>query len=799
MYYRAPKNLLSEINELEKSIQAFSDGELHPVQFRGIRVPFGVYEQRKDDSYMVRIRCTGGAITAPQLRKVGELAQRFGRPYSHITTRQELQLHDVELGSITSIMKELYSVGLSTRGGGGSTIRNIISSFDSGTSDNDVFDVFPYVVALTNRLIAEADSWTLPRKLKFSFSSDANDSANALIQDLGFIAAIDEKGEKGFKVYVAGGMGRRARPGKVIHEFLPVHEMFAVTHALKNLFHKYGNRKNKHANRLRFLWEDLGEDLFKKYYFEEFNSYQASDDEQLLEDALNKTYKHAQPSEAVSSATKVDNAEFRKWQREYVVEQKQKGLFSAKIPVKLGDFYNEDIQVICDAIEGAGDDIIRFTMDQNIVIRNLNLDGLYKLYQAVQTRDIIASTPQLFGNIISCTGADTCKLGICLPKGLLPHIQERVINDGIDSSVLNNLKINISGCSNGCGQHQAADIGFSGRVKRREGITIPAYNIFLGANINATETEFAQEVSWVHSKDVPEFASRFLAEYLASGKEEFIDFLAAGGIEKAKSIAEELQEKIPLFEDDKNYYFDWSAKEIFSTAKLGQGECSAGLFDMIDVDRKTVIQTTAQLQSDLEDKELSKAIYELILSSARMLLVTRGIDTSTDEKIFNAFKEHFIDAGIVEKKFLALIDVAKIYANDVATSYKYDAIQLGDRLLQLYDTMDNTFNFKIEKKTTPVEDELVEDSAEEKPAVTEAKIDSANPVKSKDYRGVGCPMNFVKTKIDLASMKSGELLEILLDDGAPIDNVPRSVLAEGHKIISQDKVDNYWKVLIEKG
>lgn len=797
MFYTTPDNLETEINELEKSISAFKDGSLHPVQFRGIRVPFGIYEQREDDTYMLRIRCTGGAITVPQLRKVGELAQQYGRPYTHITTRQELQLHDVELDSITPIIRELYKVGLSTRGGGGSTIRNIISSYDSGTTDKDIFDVFPYVVALTNRLITEGDSWTLPRKLKFAFSSDPKDNANALIQDLGFIAKIDENDNKGFVVYVAGGMGRRARPGKVIHEFLPVEQMFAVTFALKNLFHKYGNRKNKHSNRLRFLWEDLGEELFRKYYFEEFNSYQTSDDQELLNNALAATYNLAQPS-----AIKFENFEFNQWREEHVTEQKQTGLYSVKIPVVLGDFYNEDIQVIADAIDGSGDDLIRFTMDQNIVIRNLNLEGLYKLYQAIQARDILASTPQLFGNIISCTGADTCKLGICLPKGLMPHIQERLVKDGVIGATLNKLKINISGCSNGCGQHLAADIGFSGRAKRKEGISIPAYNIFLGANINASETEFAKEISWIHSRDVPAFTSKFLKEYLDSGKTEFLDYLAVGGLEKARSIAEELQENIPGFDDDKNYYFDWSSKDIFSTAKMGQGECSAGLFDMIDVDRKIIIQKTAELEGQLDKDQLSKVIYQLVLSSARMLLVTRGVDASSDDKIFNAFKTDFIDTGLVDKSFIALIDVAKIYAEKVAESYKDDALALGQRLLKLYDTMDNTFNFKTQPDeviSPEGKSGLADSSAEAKTETVESKTIKSKALKSKDYRGVGCPMNFVKTKIDLATMKAGEQLEILLDDGAPIDNVPRSVLAEGHKIVSQDKVDDFWKVLIEKG
>jgi sulfite reductase (ferredoxin) len=68
----------------------------------------------------------------------------------------------------------------------------------------------------------------------------------------------------------------------------------------------------------------------------------------------------------------------------------------------------------------------------------------------------------------------------------------------------------------------------------------------------------------------------------------------------------------------------------------------------------------------------------------------------------------------------------------------------------------------------------------------------------KDLSGVACPMNFVKTKMELAKIGSGEVLEILLDDGAPIDNVPKSVAGEGHKVEATTKEGNGWRVMIVK-
>ncbi len=67
-----------------------------------------------------------------------------------------------------------------------------------------------------------------------------------------------------------------------------------------------------------------------------------------------------------------------------------------------------------------------------------------------------------------------------------------------------------------------------------------------------------------------------------------------------------------------------------------------------------------------------------------------------------------------------------------------------------------------------------------------------------DLRGVTCPINFVKTKLRLEKLKNGEHLEVLLDKGEPIRNVPRSAREEGHKVLSVQKKKDYYNVLIEK-
>ena len=258
MFYTIPDSLKTEIDELESKIQQFQNGRLEAAALKVHRVPFGVYEQRKDNTYMVRIRCAGGAMTPAQLRLVAELSQRHGADTLHITTRQELQIHDVELDKVVPIMRQLLPAGLSTRGGGGNTVRNITASVDSGVAADEVFDVSPYAFALTSRLVSEPDSWLLPRKYKIAFSNSSRDTARAAFNDLGFIART-RNGVKGFEVYVAGGMGTKPQAGHRLHEFVADSEVYLIAEAVKRIFNQHGNRKNRHAARLRFLWNRLGE------------------------------------------------------------------------------------------------------------------------------------------------------------------------------------------------------------------------------------------------------------------------------------------------------------------------------------------------------------------------------------------------------------------------------------------------------------------------------------------------------------------------------------------------------------
>jgi len=172
-----------------------------------------------------------------------------------------------------------------------------------------------------------------------------------------------------------------------------------------------------------------------------------------------------------------------------------------------------------------------------------------------------------------------------------------------------------------------------------------------------------------------------------------------------------------------------------------------------------------------------------------MLLVTKGAEPKTTAEAFELFIDKFINEGLVDESFKDLVKTAQSNPDSDFSIRKDEIAALSETVIQLYEGMDDSLQFKNQsarlaeiKLETPVQETKTTGVA----------------IRIKDFRGVACPMNFVKTKIELATLKSGELLEIWLDDGQPIQNVPGSVRNEGHEVISAIPEGVFWKVMIKK-
>jgi sulfite reductase (ferredoxin) len=779
-FYTVSPVLDKELEQFEKDIADFKSGALDPIKFKAFRVAHGIYEQRQLDTYMVRIRCAAGGITPAQLAHASKLAEEYGSGEVHFTTRQEIQLHDVLIDGIMPVIRGLLEVDLSTRGGGGNTIRNILTPPDSGVNPDDVFDVDPYAIALTTRMINEEDSWNLPRKVKINFSTNADDVTYTQATCLGFVAT-EKDGQKGFEVYTAGGMGAKPMVGHQLLPFVPENQVYQVTRAIKVMFDKHGNRRSKYSSRIKFLWKKLDKDEYLRLFHEEFDVIK---DDRSLDLELPEIENKAADSISLEPVT-LDTPEFEQWKKRYVVDQKQEGLISIKLPLQLGDLIREDGKVLTEFLLHFGDNCIRCDRAQNIRLRNIPSEYVGNAYQVISglTRTLVKHA-SFIGDMINCTGAQTCKLGICLPRGLSGAIRDRLDTSDLDLDAIPNFRLNMSGCPNTCGMHHIADLGFFGKVGRNDGNMYPAYNVLAGAETGAGKTKYAQRYGEVAAHHIPSFVYDFLKVYIDRKKESsdinYKVFLENEGIALIERLCDTYKE-VPALEEDDTYYTDFGAKNRLSLDEIGTAECSAGLFDMLDLDKKMIKKirkARAASGSATEDD-----VYQQLFHASRMLLVTRGLDSKTDEQAFNLFSKHFITTNLVAESFQPLVDLGIKQDKTALLTKLEDVDSLADSVLTLYENMDDSLRFK-----SPTGDVIVE----------EAVSDDNSDVIEKDYRGVACPMNFVKTKLVLETLNSGDRLQILLDDGAPIQNVPNSVVLEGHKVLSKTSTDGYWTVVIQK-
>lgn len=772
-FYQNAPTLIAEQDQFEEDIKEFARGNINPIKFKAIRVAHGVYEQRQEHTYMIRIRCAASGITPEQLKKVAELGDKYGSGEVHFTTRQEVQVHNVLIQDVMKVIRGLNEVDLSSRGGGGNTIRNILTSPLSGIEDGEVFDVDPYAIELTTRLINEPDSWNLPRKFKIAMSNGPSDTAFTQATCLGYVAKMKD-GQKGFAIYCAGGMGARPMVGNLLFDWIPDTKVYHVARALKTMFDKHGNRRSKNSNRLKFLWRKLEREEFVRLFEDEYNKIK--DDESLnlvLPEVIN-----AAPETISLTPETVTGDDFEQWKNRYTTAQKQDGLYAIKLPLTLGDLLTPDANILCDFLQHFGDNTIRCDRAQNMRLRNIPEAYLGNAYNVIKSLSYtLVDHAPFIGNMINCTGAQTCKLGICLPRGLSSAIRDRLSESSLNLDRLDDFRLNMSGCPNTCGMHHIAHLGFFGKIGRKDGNMYPAYNILVGARVGhetkAGETEYAQKVAEIPAHFVPNFVHDFLANYLEEKDEyeSYYDYLEDHGNTFITNWVE-ANNDIPSLETDATLYKDFGAKRILSLDEMGSAECSAGMFDMINVDKKYVEDFSKELDT-ADDKE--DVLYKILFHASRMLLVTRGLDANEDSKIFELFGKHFVTTGLVDEGYQDIVTLGKLGLKSELTKHAEKIVALGQAVTELYKGMDDSLRFKVQ------------DKQEEAKAV------------EKDFRGVACPMNFVKTKLVLETMSSGETLTIFLDEGEPIQNVPNSVKLEGHKVLEQEKQrEGHWKVVIEK-
>ena len=856
--YRIPSTLNGDLDYTQSLIDQFKAGEIQAGQLKSNRVPMGIYEQRKNQHYMLRLRCAGGLVTPEQLAKIAFVGHQLSTSHLHVTTRQEIQIHNVDIEDAIPALKKLEKVGISSAGGGGNTVRNMMVDDRSGLTADEEFDVYPYVEELTSRLIAEKDSFTMPRKYKVAIDTSVATGNYSYIADLGLQARIKD-GQRGFRVLIAGSAASNAHTGWEVFDFLPEKDLYRAAKALKNWFHKYGNRRNRHKARMRYVFYKYGTEEAKRLYLEEFEELKKDGSIDFEAPAL--PLEHHKPGFPALKAP----TDFETWKRRYAHKQTnaeglKENLWYAYIPLRHGNNSTDFFAEVAEYLGNYGNDVIRFTKKEQIQVRNIPeeyLPNIYAFFKKLGVYQI--DYPVVVTNLTCCTGADTCRLGICLPKGAIDGIAKQLLNSDLNLDAIPDFELRMNGCTNICALATWGDLGFSGRVGRVCDDPYPAYTIWLPVK---GKHEIDLQQGYIAAKKIPAFVEDYLRDVIAeqANYADYYDYVAKRGVNIVKELIAKYKEVAP-YSEEPDTFFDFGDDEKFSLIKYGKAECSAGLFDIIEIDQDTIREKRKEVEqllgntpqgvpADLqsggkqETSKIEKLLHDIVFSENRMLLVTRGLDPRTDEDVYNGFEKEFIAAGIIPQKFKVLTDKAR--NNESLIEQKPLIDELADLLNDLYQNMDDSLQFKLPAVQSPTdftdntdskeksagqknrsedEDKSVSSvksvgqknrSEKEDKSVSSVKSvgqkstseneqkssagepEAISPDVKKDFRGVMCPMNFVKTKIALTPMQSGQILEILLDDGAPIENVPGSVKNEGHTILSTKKVENYWKVLIKK-
>lgn len=777
--FKLPESFKTTIENYRGSLNDYLEGKISGDRFRGIRVPFGFYSERETNVLLSRVRIPGGCATSDQLKALAQAARKF-KASIHITDRQDVQLHDVTYEDSAEVLEFLKAYEMSSIGGGGNTVRNVTACPLSGICKDELFDCRSHAIAVSEYLLNDPLAiGRLPRKFKVAFSGCATDCAYGLINDVGLIAK-ERDGVRGFKVYSGGGLGASSAVCQVLEEFVPEEKIGYIVKAVMLTYEKYGDKFNRHRNRMRFLVEQLGFERFRELYRE------------LLAQVLeNETFSHRpiqfkgkfRAVETVSlNQPEAGEREFASFVKNNLKPQKPEGYYAVELDIAQGDISDERLEQLAGLETIIPEIEFRFTHRQNILLCNIPGTEITDIYQRLKkifngpgfviTEDIL--------NIVACKGATTCNLGLCHSPGLSRVIIKELTTAGLDLESLKEFGLKISGCPNNCGQHSIGVIGLQGITRKVNLRPIPLYKVLAGGRTGENSTRLSQELGKVPAKVVPQFLKEFfsIAQHKIKAYPSVYEFLEHEGTEILKSLTDKYS-YIPSYEERPDFYKDWERTEDFTLAGLGPAECGAGVLDLIAAD---LADADSSLKQAKASGHKAEQIKNALVYAARALQVVRGLEPKNDQEVVASFIKEFIDKGIADKGLAEIAPYFDKLQKELTEAERLEAYAFAERfysaITELNKQMDSHFKFPSEKK-----------KEEPKP------VEAGNML---DLKGVKCPINYVKAKLFLEGMEEGEVVTLLVDDGEPIRNVPNSLMNDGHEILEKERVNGHYRLVVKK-
>jgi sulfite reductase beta subunit-like hemoprotein len=579
--------IAADVDKYRQQYARFLAGELSDEVFRVYRLTNGIYGQRQGGTnQMVRVKVPYGSIRPEQLEMIGWLVDTCSRGWGHITTRQNIQFHFVPLDQIPEVLEHLAAVGLTTREACGDTVRNVQGCHLAGACPHEELDVTPWAEATYRHFVRNPISQRLPRKFKINFSGCETDCGQAMFNDVGVIGVArrtdDGTVERGFRVFIAGGLGTTPHPALALEDFTPREELLPTIEACLRVFDQAGNRDNKLRARMKWLVDTLGFEEVQRRVLTQRKFLVAStswpggipaevqidgDDPAGAGDPATVT--------AVGHGTPVaigTGSAYERWERANVVRGVRDGTVSVHAQAHLGDITGDQFRALA-ALQRELDADVRLTNRQNVVFRGLHPDDLAAVHDRLDAIGMARPGAELARDVVACPGSDTCNLAVTQSRGLGDAIGERLEDEGLAD--VGGIRINISGCPNSCGQHHASDIGFFGAERRAHGRSAPGYQMLLGGYIGQQRMHFGDKALRLPARNAPEAAARVVRRFIdeRQASEGFRDWMErAGG---ARAVAEGLKDldEFPAYEDDPSFYVDFDETGPY-TVETGASECA---------------------------------------------------------------------------------------------------------------------------------------------------------------------------------------------------------------------------------
>ncbi|HVR75627.1 MAG TPA: nitrite/sulfite reductase [Planctomycetota bacterium] len=667
-WLRLPEAVRKEIDTYETELHRFLAGQVTDKVFMEFRLRHGTYGQRQPGVQMQRIKIPLGMLNAEQMECLADCSEEYSDGISHVTTRQDIQYHFVEILDTPDLFRRLAESGITTREACGNTVRNVTACPYAGVCPDEAFDVTPHARAMAYFLLRHPDAQNFGRKFKIAYSGCAQHHCGlARIHDIGAVARtreVDGRVEHGFEVFVGGGLGAVPRQAQSFDEFVRPEEMLPLAQAIARVFAALGEKKARARARMKFLVENMGIEAFKKAVLEErgrlpgdsrWSSHvdeAAAAEEKPLRDGAEIDWSRAAP---VAEDRPLGGSRFLAWHHSNVRPQKQRGYSVVTAFLPLGDITADQFRGLARLARKYVRGTVRTTVAQNIIFRWVSNADLPALHVDLDALGLALPFADGMADITACPGTDSCKLGISSSRGLaavlhhdhLVEIEGRNGSPDSNGTPRKDVSIKISGCFNSCGQHHIANIGFFGSSKRQGKRVLPVFQVILGGTTEKNAESYGLMVAKVAARRAPDVVRKLLEIFDAEKQdgEGFNDCMERLG--KAR-IHEELAEFGEMGEaEGEGLYYD--NRQPWEYVKdVGAGECAGEVVTqaefLLEDGERLVFEATLAFDGG-RTAEAAQLAYRAMVSAADGLLSTEGLLLSNRYDTVAEFRTRFQEAG----------------------------------------------------------------------------------------------------------------------------------------------------------